>query len=242
MLVSPRLAGMRVHRGRVIPSEIIPAILDGETAERVRQILDRPGGSFTRRPRALSGLVRCGRCGERMTVKHRQTGGALYRCFRSPGEPNCGRMVVAAEPLEELVGAALAEALDATGLAEALAEAGGQAGEIARDLVRLQTQREELVRDHYVDGFVSRGDFLPAHAAISDRITRAEVELARHRRRELLVSLRPGETVAGAWASREPSWCRELARAHIERIVIAPANRRGLNRLDPGRVEVRWRQ
>ena len=109
-------------------------------------------------------------------------------------------------------------------------------------LIGLQAQREELVRDHYVNGLISRGDFLPAHAAISDRITRAEVDLGRHQRRELLVTLGPGETVA--------------ERMGQPRVLLVPGVGRGPHRegrhlprhaaptepLDPGRVEVTWRQ
>ena len=240
MLVSPRLEGARVHRDRVIPSKVLPAILDSDTAERVRQLLARPPGGYLRSPRALSGLVRCGLCGERMTVKRRQTGAALYRCFRSPGEPNCGRMAIAAEPLEAIVGADLAEALDSECLAEALARSDGDDACLARELVRLRTQRAELVSDHYDQALISRSDFLPVLGSLDDRIGRLEADLARLRRRELVVALGAGESVAGAWARRGAHWRRELAGTHIERVVIHPALR-GRNVVDPDRVEIVWR-
>lgn len=240
MLSSPRLAGMRVHRGRAIASEHIPSILDVQTAERVRALLERPAGVYVRRSRALSGLVRCGLCGERMKVKHRQAGVALYRCFRTPGERSCGSLVITAEPLEALVGEALAAGLDHQALASALHD--GDDGALARDLADLQARREALVHDHYVTGLVSRNGFLAADSALGDAIARLEDDLARRRRRELLADLDPGMTVADAWSARGPDWCRELAGSQIERVVISPAPRRGSTRLDPSRVEVVWRR
>jgi hypothetical protein len=105
-----------------------------------------------------------------------------------------------------------------------------------------RTAREELVHDHYVDGIIERSDFLPAKAALDERVARAEAALARLRRRELLVDLAPGQTVGQAWVARGPGWCRALAAAHIERVVIHPAPRRGSKIVDPSRVEVVWRQ
>jgi len=241
MLVNPRLAGKRVHLDRVIDSDVIPAILDEATAERVSTLLNgRNGRLATRRSRALSGLVRCSKCGERMDVKRRKAGEPLYRCHRSPGEAACGSLVISAPPLEALVGSSLAATLDSGALTDALTDK--ESAAVAHELGLAQAHREELVHDHYVTRLLSRRDFLGAHAAIEDRIARLEADLARRRRRELLSALGPGETVLDAWETRGPGWCRELARAYIERVIIHPAPTRGRNRLDPSRVELVWRR
>ncbi|WP_217913067.1 recombinase family protein [Miltoncostaea marina] len=241
MLVNPRLSGARVHRGRVVPSDVIPAILEPAVAERVRHLLTRePASAYARQPRALSGLVRCSLCGERMKVKRRQKGDALYRCFRTPGQRACGRMVVTAEPLEELVGAALAEALSTPLLGAAIAQ-GEPSGE-REELAALQERREALVNDHYVEGRLSRSEFLAAHAALTNLISASEDALGRQRQRELLGDLDPGETVAAAWSARDPVWKRAFASAYLERVVISPAAVRGRPRFDPARVELVWRR
>jgi DNA invertase Pin-like site-specific DNA recombinase len=239
MLLSPRLAGMRVHRGRAIPSSEIPAILDEATAERVRGLLSRPADGYVRRSRALSGLVRCGLCGERMKVKHRTAASPLYRCFRTPGDPSCGSLVVAAEPLEALVGEALAEVIDSPLTTDALTDSGTLA--LVQELAAVTARREALVHDHYVTTLVSRPDFLAADAALADQVTRLEADLARRRRREILADLDPGSSVADAWGRRSVEWRRGLAQTQIDRVVIHPARRRGHNRLDPDRVEIVWR-
>lgn len=245
MLGSPRLYGARVHRDRVIDSESIPPILPRETWDEMQVVLgaQRLGrGEYTRRPsRALSGLIRCARCDARMQVNYRTNRQPLYRCDANPGRGGCGRMVISAAPAEEIVGGMLAEALDTDALADALAEGDTAAAEVARSLMALRTQREELVQDHYVTGLVSRGDFLPAHARLTDGIGAAEGRLARMRRHSSLLSLAAGESVADAWATRDHAWRRALAAACLDAVVIHAAPNRGSTRVDPARVELVWR-
>lgn len=234
MLVNPRLEGKRVHRGRVIDSDTIPAILDSDTAERVRQLLGRDAGEYLRRPRALSGLVRCGRCGGRLTVKRRKGGQPLYRCFKAPGGVNCGGLSVAAEPLEELIADLLIDALGDVQLTSAGDQWSGT------ELLALTAQREELVRDHYVNHLVSRGDFLIAHTALTDRIARLEADMDRLRRRELLADVNAGDALRDRWDHADAPWRHELARTYIERVEVGPGVR-GSNRFDEKRVTVVWR-
>jgi hypothetical protein len=247
LLISPRLAGLRKHHSEAYPSEEIEPIVERETWERVRALLTAPGrGVYAgERARALSGLVRCGRCGARMSVKRRPkrapdvVGAPLYRCVRQPGLPACGRMVVTAEPLERLIGEVLAQYLDTPELTAAMSD--GEFAAHGREIAALRAQREALVQDHYVARLVARPDFLRALAVLDERITRAEGALARLRRRELVDALGPGESVARAWESRPPAWRRELAAAHLESVIVNPALRRGSTTFDPRRVDIRWR-
>ena len=79
MLVSPLLAGRRVHRSRVVESDTIPAILDAATHERLRALLTAPGrGVHSVASRRLSGLVYCGRCGMAMHAHTMKDRGPTY--------------------------------------------------------------------------------------------------------------------------------------------------------------------
>jgi hypothetical protein len=98
------------------------------------------------------------------------------------------------------------------------------------------------VHDHYVARPVERGDFLRALAELEDRSARAEGVLARPRRRELVAALGPGETVERASETRPAPWRRELAAAHIKRVVVSPALRRGSTLCNAGRAAVAWRE
>jgi hypothetical protein len=248
LLISPRLAGLRKHHTEAYPSQEIAPIVGARDWERVHALLTAPGrGVYAgERARALSGLVRCGRCGARMSVKRRPcprpgvVGAPLYRCFRRPGLGACGGMVVTAEPLERLIGEVLAEYLDTPDLTAAMS--GGEVAAHGREIAALRAQREALVHDHYVARLVARGDFLRALADLDGRIARVEGALARLRRLELVDALGPGESVRRAWERRPPAWRRELAAAHLEAVIVNPALRRGSTTFDPRRVDIRWRE
>src|SRR5581483_5449062 len=98
---------------------------DEDIWRRVRDALDHGPGVQGKASRRLSGLVFCGACGERMAVKIRYGAragqGPVYRCQARPGAPNCGRVSIVAAGLEDLVGEALAVAIDAEGLIRARA-------------------------------------------------------------------------------------------------------------------------
>lgn len=84
-LLSPRNAGLRRHRGKVIGKAAWPAILDEETATAVRAILTDPTRSRKGPPLRylLSGVMRCGVCGGPIHGAHvKEAGkGPTYRCL-----------------------------------------------------------------------------------------------------------------------------------------------------------------
>jgi site-specific DNA recombinase len=91
MLLSPRLAGYRVHHDRLIETTHWTAILDRDTWAQVRAILTDPsrttrvGGGQPRY--LLVGMVWCGECGQRLRVKlkrHRANQPQRYLCYYCP--------------------------------------------------------------------------------------------------------------------------------------------------------------
>lgn len=238
MLANPRLTGARVHRGRVVESGVIPAILDADTHRRVVAVLAGNPGVPVRATRALSGLVVCGRCGERMQPRKLPDRRPVYRCASAPGSRACGAMVITAEPLEDAVGEEIARALDVAALAAAAS--GEAAGRVAGQLEDARGRMQALVDDHYTHGLVGRPEFLEAHGHLRGLIARLEGDLARLVRGDVVATLGPGETLRDAWRDRPAGWRNRLARAVIHRVVVDPAPRRGLNRLDLSRVRVEW--
>jgi DNA invertase Pin-like site-specific DNA recombinase len=245
LIAAPHVAGCRHYHGDAIPSDVIPAILDQVTWQQVKAIIEDPSRRMTgeRVLRPLSGLVRCGRCGSAMRVKYRKDGRQpLYRCLKQPGTTGCGRMVVVAEPVEDVVLGAILDASESGRLVGMLE--GRRNADTAKthdDLSGLRVRRQQLVSDYHVDGLISRGEFLAAAGAIDDKIGTLEGALARHAGVSAASLLKPGESIESAWRERGFGWSREIARSLIDRVVIAPAPNRGSNRLDPSRVEVVWR-
>jgi DNA invertase Pin-like site-specific DNA recombinase len=107
-LTGYRIVGLREHvpvadrrRGAkqgVVTEAVWPAILDETTWRKVRAILTDPRRVKKRPPRSylLSGLLRCGWCGQPMAG-----GQDGYKC--QPGRGGCGRIGVARGPVDRIV-------------------------------------------------------------------------------------------------------------------------------------------
>lgn len=240
MLVSPRLAGMRVYRGREIPSPVIPAILEEDVWRRLVAVLASPPAASTGGRSALGGLLVCGVCGS--VLKWKGRGGSdrpVYRCTRVPGTSACGGVVVSAGPLEQLIGDLLVDALDLEALGNALLPA--HVAPVVAELEVVRGRWAQLDVD-YAAGLTSRDGYVRAVAVLQAEVTRLEGVLHRSRAGELVAGLDAGERVADAWRRRGAAWRNALARTLIERVVVNPARSRGSNRFDPGRVRVVWRE
>ncbi len=128
MLVRPRLAGLRQHRGKIIGQAAWPAILDRETHEAVKAILGDPkrctGGSGRRGPvpTALgTGLYVCAICGEpRMRLGRTGSRKAAYKCGNIDLTQKQGHVTRVADALDAYVEGALLEILSRPGAIEAM--------------------------------------------------------------------------------------------------------------------------
>lgn len=238
MLHSPRIAGLRELHGAIVSTGIWPAIVDPEDHRRVRAILDghrkagRPGRYL------LSGLVECGICGSTMTGRRRYTDKSrYYGCVKINGHPACGGTNVVAEPLEELVGAMVLEAIDSPALTAELRRAGGYEAAIEVDtLAADEAALEQLARDHYVEHRIGRAEFLAARDALAARIDAARARLARPGTDAMLGDV----AVRDAWSAGTVDWRRQLIATVVDRVKIGPA-KPGASRFDPSRFEVAWR-
>lgn len=249
LLINPRLAGKRMHKGTAIDSDVIPAILPGETVERLRTILMDPNRNTVRevRSRLLTGFLVCGRCGHKLTPKNRKEGTSVYRCAKTPGKPPCGGLVVTGAPVEAIVTEALLGALEspAMGTALTVTNAEHDVAVLTTAIAADESRLAQLAQDHYADGIIGRTEFLAARGPIQARIDHATKQLADIRQRDILgaLHLSPGETVRTAWERADVHWRRALLGTHIESISVAPAdpNRRQRNVFDPNRLTIRWR-
>ena len=244
MLRSPRIAGLREHRGAIVATGTWPAIVSPEEHERLRAVLAahrRPG-----RPGAylLSGLVHCGRCGARMTVARRHTtGDRMYACTKANGKAACGGTYVMLAALDELVTDMALTAIDSPALSAEVRRQGRDADE-ADEVATLRADEgalEELARDHYVDRVIGRAEYLAARDALEQRIEAARSRLSRDTSRTLLDEVTgTGADVRRAWEVGDVEWRRRLLGTVVDRVSIGPGTP-GATRFDPARVEVAWR-
>jgi len=226
MLRSPRVAGLREHRGAIVARGSWPALIDERDHERLRAILDT-----RRRPGAparflLSGLVRCGRCGRTMRGR-RRTGSRvrMYGCEKTTAG-GCGGTYVMAEPLETLVSEAVLLRLDTLPPVEDQRE----------DLDALRADEEALetlARDHYVDRTISRTEYLAARDALHERVED-------RRRKIALPKAHDPNRARDAWVDATTDWRRTLIATIVTSVSVGPATK-GATRFEPERVSIVWR-
>jgi site-specific DNA recombinase len=244
MLLSPRIAGFRVHHGVLYPAQWDP-IVPVEQWQAVREVLTDPARKVNLRGGAprylLIGLVHCGLCGQRMFGMRRRNYGkeqpAAYVCRPYRELRNCGGMRRNMAKVDELVCEALFDAVESPQW-DRLAER--PAADPARELY------EQLARDQ---GLLDRLEDKVAQELIrpeTARRNRAEIERRMEAARAKVAHL--GDTRVAAhvprnlrsvWPDLSLDRKRAILAAVIERIEIHP---QGSGRaFDPDAIKVTWR-
>ena len=237
MLTNPAVAGLRVHKGRIVGRGTWEAILPEQTWRQLRARLERPGY----RPAhsyLLSGIAVCGRCGHGLTGRQRQARGKvdpLYFCH--PTTAGCGRLAIKAAELEAHVVAELLDALDSPEFAAAMADDDHEAERtaLATELERVEAQHVELA-DRWARGDLPAPAWDRARAALDERAARAQAELAAV---PVALDVDPATMRAG-WGQMTLDEKRQVLDLFVERVVVAPATP-GAKVVDLGRISIIWR-
>ena len=243
MLRAPRLAGLREHRGEIVGRGVWPAIVDPGKHERLRAMMDARRMPEREGKYLLTGMVRCGKCGERLYVRRRSVDRVRrYGCEKRPGDVACGGVHVIADPLDAHVTDLVIDYLDSPALAAALEAHERKADTVDLDALRGdESALEELSRDYYTERMISRAEYLTARDALEERIKAARTKLARTNGTGPLRAVAGlGANLRDAWEHEGLDWRRSILAAVVDRIVIGPAIR-GRNAFDPGRVAIEWR-
>jgi DNA invertase Pin-like site-specific DNA recombinase len=245
LLRQPRIAGLRVHHGEVVGEAVWPAIIDRATWERVVLVLASRARTPQAPPRRYllgSDILRCGRCGARM---HSQPcrGVPGYFCKKDSG--GCNGLRVNAEPLEDVIEAAVLAVFEGPALAAA-ADARRRSTPPSRraDLVAEIEAAEEKVRqfaEDFAADRIKRPAYLAGVAAAERRAEDARDELAQlddvHVAGEYVG--RP-DLLRARWPDLPLATKRRIVGEVIETVTIKPTGKRG-NRFDPARVDVEWK-
>ena len=240
MLRGYRIAGLRTHRGRVVATGSWPAIIDPDDHRRVAAVLaDRtPAGRRGRAKWLLTGVLKCGKCGTSLVgARDGAAKGNVrrYACKAIPGNPACGRLMVKADDLEDLLGALVTERLADVEARQAATVAADDTGEHA-ELARLAAKRIEVADDYAAD-LITRAQRVEDLAALERRQADVEARLAAKNRATAPLDFVRTEGYAGRrWADLDDAERAVLLGALVERIDVAPATVRGSTRFEPGRI------
>jgi DNA invertase Pin-like site-specific DNA recombinase len=246
MLTSPRIAGRSVHHGQDVGPAQWPAIISQADHEAIKAVVsDRRRTPRGRPPsRLLSGAVRCGRCGARMSVSRRAGRGTVrFTCQRAPGKDGCGGISIVADQLEELVTEALLLATDGPALRKLLAAHKRKGAKSAlSEIARAESKLEALARDHARD-LLSRREWLAAKAELDARITelRGEANADVMSASAALEPFTRKGALRAAWPTLDLERRRAVLAAVIQDVVINPASRPGRTEFEPERVDITWR-
>jgi site-specific DNA recombinase len=244
LLRSPRIAGLREHRGQVVGEAVWEPIISETEHRRVLARFEDAAASGRRSPRRylLSGLLRCGKCGGTLFSSAR-VASRRYVCLSGPDHGGCGKLTVVAGPVEELVAAAVLFRLDTKELADTLAGRfadNAQAAELSAQVSTDTAQLEELA-GLYASGQITSREWMTARAPIPDRLKDRERRLARLTRDDSLTGLvGNGDQLRESWGSLNLTRQHAVIRAVIDHAVIGPGTT-GARSLDPDRVTIIWR-
>ncbi|WP_343907289.1 recombinase zinc beta ribbon domain-containing protein, partial [Nocardioides aquiterrae] len=248
MLTNPRYAGLRTHRGTIVGPAVWEPIITEDEHRRILAKYAEKKNSGRRTPQRylLSGMVRCGKCGNRLysSLRQRKSGSTRrYVCSSGPDHGGCGKLTVTADPLERFIADAVLYRLDTPGLADTLAgrsSADARTRELTRAVDEAQEQLEELSLA-YANRHITMREWMTAKAPITQRLENTQRQLAAISHTTALTGLiGNGDELRRSWASLNLSRQNAIVGALVDHITIGPGTP-GARELDPSRVDVVWR-
>lgn len=244
-MLSPRVAGLREHRGEVVGEATWPAIIPVEQRNRLLALAERRRITNRRTARRylLSGMLRCGGCKQRLFSAARDDT-RRYVCSSSPDHGRgCGKVTITAERVEELIARAVLMRLDSPDLAAAMA---GQAAAderhaalvLERDAV--QAQLDDLT-DAFAQRLIKMPEWLRAKEPLDAQRDRLEQQLRQLSGNRVLAEVAgQGASLSATWAELPLSRQNAIVSSVLDHAIVQSATP-GVRGFDPSRVVPVWR-
>jgi hypothetical protein len=197
-----------------------------------------------RTPRSylLTGLLRCSNCNGTLFASRRETT-RRYVCLSGPDHRGCGHRTIVAEPLEELITAAVLYRLDTPQLADILAGRAAQDEQTATlsDAVAQEKDQLQELAQMWAEREINRTEWLTARGPIEARITDLERRLARMTNSTALAGyVGNGAALKAHWHELNLTRQHAIVKAILDHAIIGPGTR-GARHVDPARVDLHWR-
>lgn len=236
-LLSPRYAGLATYRGQVTGAGAWPAILDEAThhalTAKLRDARRRTAPSNVRRY-LLSGVLFCGRCGERMFASPMGVPGRyvmVYKCRRS------AHLTRRLDLVDEVVEAAVIGRLSRADAAGLLIDDGSdQAEELRAEAIALRGQLDETA-SMFAEGAITAGQLRTITGRVRERLTDVERQQSTRGRGDLLADLVSAGDVAAVW--RRLSLGRKRAVIDLLMAVTILPSGKGV-RFSAEQVQIEW--
>jgi hypothetical protein len=243
-LRNPAIAGLRENAdGELVKGPAEP-LIDRETFDALQELFTRnergQGGKPTHVHLLSGGTAVCDLCDAPLVSRSTANGGRGYVCETA----GCGKVRIAAEPLDKYVAERAIARLERAGMIKRLADLRdrfvAEAAEAATSLEKLREHKDELARA-YGARDLSLGEFKKAKAALDERRSQAMAAMRRGKYLDELPELTV-ESLVEWWnktASQEQR--RALLQLIVAEVRVGPATVRGSRRFDEARFDILWR-
>jgi site-specific DNA recombinase len=241
LLVNPRYAGLRTHRGKVVGEGNWISLIDVDTHNGLVAYLSNPArvtnsNSFERKYLG-PGIYRCGACGETMKTARpggKNPGQRRYVCRNTPHLARVG------QPIDDIVTATILERMTQPDAAALLASSGVDITGLAVTREALQRKLDDLVEQFDADN-IDAEQFGAASRKTRAKLAEVDRALADATRTSPAAAL----VAAGrdAWEAWEAMSMTQRAQVVEELMVVTvlPAARRG-EKFHAGQVRIEWRR
>jgi site-specific DNA recombinase len=246
--LNPRYVGRVVYKGRDAGPADWEALVDEPTWRRANALLNdsaRPQRRSARRYLLTGGLLVCGTpgCGQPLRSKQHHARGKgmvpVYAC-RPKTQGGCGGVTVRAEPVEQLVAAAVIDIVESAAFAKALRshaggdrKAGAQVAKISAELDELEHAKES--------GAIDLREYMRFRDGARARLVEAQGRMAGDTTASAVGRFAgQGDSLRAKWDDPATTLDQKQAivRAVVKRVVIAPVGKSTGNRFDPDRVKI----
>jgi len=241
ILLSPRIAGFRVHRGEVVAKGVWDPIITPEQHQQVRNVMESKTATGRRAPRRylLSGLLRCGKCGGKLFSAAR-VNERRYVCSSGPDHRGCGGIMINAARVEEWLTAAVLYRLDTPDMEAVLTGQHAQDGQYATLTAEREKYQARMLElsGMWTDGAISSVEWKNARDRLEAKLTGVDQQLARLTTATTLDRLvGNGEALRAGWEQMTLERQHAIIRAVLDYATVAPAT---VNRFDPARIQPVW--
>lgn len=255
LLLNARLAGKRVHRDEIVADGDWDSIMSMNEHTKLSALLNNPKsrwprhsaeGGRQRRYLLTGGIAKCGLCGKALQPKPADSGNRAYACRRTPPTYGCGKIRIAAEPLEDFIAVKVLGRLANKKIMSKLQAAVSKSEEtgeaLATEIGEVERQLRELGVDYYVKKEIGKIPFQAAQAALDDQLRSLRAQVVEAVRMEHLPELTTPEALAEWWENGSTVQERhDLVGTLIDEVRIEPSKRVGFRGLDEDRITIVWR-
>jgi site-specific DNA recombinase len=244
LVTSPRIAGLREHRGEIVGQAEWPAIVDRADWESLRRRRDDAAALRQTRPARryllTGGIARCGLCGAKLVARPNGDGRRSIVCAgRDSDFDGCGKIRSLAEPLEAWVAAQIFRYMADSDLADEIAAVDAAPTGDVDELAGVEERLDQLAVD-WADGVVDRRSWMTARSRLEARAAALRSAMATTSRARALAGIPADGTLEAIWPDLDIDQRRAIVTALIDRVDVGPAVA-GRNYFDPGRVSIAWR-